>query len=112
MKEKEIHGDGWDIDPMLDPPASRHATESRAKYVKPKAFYPCTKCSKPKVGIVLDGSHLVWKPHDRTTMSGAKMQCAISGAPLCANPPAGLLIYPSCPHRPDFDRPSKRQEQE
>jgi len=99
MKEKEIHGEGWDIDPMLDVSAATITrNENKPRYHKPVDFFPCTHCSKSKVSIIADGTHLVWKPHERVTMSGARMMCAASGAPLCTNPPRGILLNLRCPH--------------
>ena len=98
MKDKEIHGEGWSIDPMIDV-ALRRRTGAKPRYLKPVAHYGCPHCSNGKVAIILDGHHLVWKPHNRTTMSGAKMLCAVSGAPLCANPPVGVIAVEHCPHR-------------
>jgi hypothetical protein len=99
MKDKEVKGDGWVIPPMFEGGQARRRSTGRVKYVKPVVFYACPQCSNTKVGVILDGSHLVWRPHNRTTMSGAKMLCVISGAPLCANPPPNVLAIVHCPHR-------------
>ena len=98
MKDKEIRGVGWDIPPMVDTPGTQQV-KRRAKYIKPVTHYPCPHCHNAKVAILLDGAHIVWKPHYRTTMSGAKMLCYASGAPVCANPPRDVLSVISCPHR-------------
>lgn len=98
MKDREIKGEGWVIPPMVEVQGRSRATVRR-KYVKPITHYPCPHCHNAKVAVLIDGAHLVWKPHHRTTMSGAKMLCIASGAPVCANPPRDVLSVISCPHR-------------
>ena len=86
------------IPPLLDV-QGRGRVASRTKYIKPVTHYPCPHCHNAKVAVIIDGAHLVWKPHNRTTMSGAKMLCITSGAPVCDNPPRDVLSVVSCPHR-------------
>lgn len=78
------------------PPAMR---EARRKYVRPSGFGVCPSChASKKIGLVKSGKHLVWRIHDRTTMSKAKMTCPASGVAVCAMPGRGL-DDPPCPHR-------------
>jgi hypothetical protein len=47
--------------------------------------------------LVRSGKHFVWKIHDRTTMSKAKMVCPSSGTAICQTP-GRATGDPTCPH--------------
>jgi hypothetical protein len=100
MKEGQVHGDGWDIDPMLDSeatPTHRRGEGHRAKAAPSAEFGACPLCHNTRrVGLVRLGKHLVWRLHDRTMMSGAKMPCPGSGTAVCDNPSKGPGVV-RCP---------------
>lgn len=69
------------------------------RYTRSKAFAPCPDCTNTNVGLVSSGTHLVWREHHRTTMTGHRIQCRASGTPTCQNPPsAGTTDATSCKH--------------
>lgn len=84
-------------DPRMEPlcgPVPTVPRRPRPKLAKPRAWGHCPLCvSAPRHALVLQGIHLVWRPHDIVTMSGAKLPCGASGIRLCdAHPRPGTSV--------------------
>lgn len=62
----------------------------------------CPGCNNDKkTGLVRQGSHLVWRIHDRLIGSGARIPCHTSGIPVCeapARPGDQVDHQPACSH--------------
>lgn len=59
----------------------------------------CPECATTgTTGIVRQGPHLVWRLHTRSTLSGARLDCRASGAPICQVAPKPLpsVTTPTC----------------
>jgi hypothetical protein len=59
----------------------------------------CPQCaSLGPTGIVRQGSHLVWRVHNRTLGSGVRIECPAVGVPLCQVPPRTTpgVTTPTC----------------
>lgn len=93
MKERQVHGDDWDIEPMFEAdalPARPRGEGYRAKSMPSVEFGSCPMChTNKRIGLVRLGKHLVWRLHDRTMISGTKMPCPGSGTTVCDNPGKG-----------------------
>lgn len=99
-KARYIKGVGWEVPPMLDvtEQANPRGEGSRARAVRPAGHGTCPAChTTHKVGLVKVGKHLVWKVHERVTMSNARMVCPASGVSACVMPGMGA-DDPGCPH--------------
>ena len=75
----------------VDKPVSRKAS----------AFGGCPKCTADKVGLVVQGGHLVWKDHYVQTWGGNSRQCTCGGVRLCDLPARDVamltgLSTPTC----------------
>lgn len=46
----------------------------------------CPSCLTDKVGLVIQGGHLVWKDHYVSTWGGSSRQCLAGGQRLCDSP--------------------------
>ena len=100
MKERQVRGEGWDIQPMMDvaTPSRRKGEGSRQRALPTIDWASCPMChATRKIGLVRSGKHFVWKIHDRTTMSKAKMVCPSSGTAICQTP-GKAAGDPTCPH--------------
>jgi hypothetical protein len=100
MKERQVKGEGWDIVPMMDvaPPNRRKGEGGRQRSLPTVDWATCPTChATRKIGLVRSGKHFVWKIHDRTTMSKAKMVCPSSGTAICQTP-GRAAGDPTCPH--------------
>jgi hypothetical protein len=100
VNKGRIKGEGWEIQPMLDvvTPVRSKGEGSRARAPRTVDYGTCPSCHAGKrTGMVRMGTHLVWKVHERITMSKAKMVCPASGVAVCAQPGRGLED-PTCPH--------------
>jgi hypothetical protein len=61
----------------------------------------CPRCPKEKIGLLLDGEHLYWRPHRYRTWGTARVFCSATGLPVCEAPeitPLDLLDPVRCPH--------------
>lgn len=101
MKERQGHGTDWHIEAMFDPPPApsrRKGEGGRQRALPTIDWATCPMChSTRKIGLVRSGKHFVWKIHDRTTMSKAKMVCPSSGTAICQTP-GKASGDPTCPH--------------
>lgn len=101
MKQGWVHGEHWDIDPMIEVPTTptrRRDETSRTRPIPSAEFGLCPMChSDRRIGLVRVGKHLVWRVHERKMMSGAHAICPASGTTLCVTPSRGLEMV-SCPH--------------
>lgn len=73
----------------------------RAKSKSPAsvAMGKCPECATDRpIGIVPQGTHLVWRLHVRRTLSGAGLECPASGVRVCDLPPVTLpgVTTPRC----------------
>jgi hypothetical protein len=100
MKERQVKGDGWDIQPMMEveSPNRRKGEGGRQRSLPTIDWATCPTChSTRQIGLVRSGRHYVWKIHERTTMSKAKMVCPSSGTAICQTP-GRSAGDPTCPH--------------
>lgn len=100
-KARFIKGVGWEVPPMIDvisEPKPRGEGSRRERPVRPAGHGTCPAChTTHKVGLVKVGKHLVWKVHERVTMSKSRMLCPASGVSACVMP--GMSAGdPACPH--------------
>lgn len=58
----------------------------RPKPLKATTHGACPKCLADKVGLVIQGGHLVWKDHYVSTWGGTSRQCVGGGQRLCDLP--------------------------
>ena len=89
-------------DPLFDAEPLRER-KRKPKAIRAMAQGNCPRCTREKLGLVLLGSHLVWRWHTYRTWSGAPMECTASGVAVCvapeADPPlAGPGHAVQCPH--------------
>lgn len=64
-----------------------------------QAFCPCchretAKGDRKLTGLVRQGDHLVWRPHDIVTWAGTRIPCRASSVPACQTD--GTHVR--CPH--------------
>lgn len=79
-----------DHEPMFEvtPVMRGYSEPRRTTYVRAVDHAFCPECrSDRRIGLLLQGQHLVWRVHEKVTMSGARMQCGASGAPVCTTRP-------------------------
>lgn len=62
-------------------------------------------CANKRVGLVQSNGHLLYKEHEKSTFSGARMQCRASWSRICDNPPGAGVVngygertYVRCSH--------------
>jgi hypothetical protein len=94
------HVDPIGTDAMFDVEPLRHAKQ-RTKSVPSAAQGNCPRCLRGKTGLMPQGRHLVWRQHNYTTWSGARMPCPASGIAVCALPevnPLDGLFTVRCMH--------------
>jgi hypothetical protein len=85
--------------PMFDEPP-RRSKQRRTPGPRSVAFATCSKCHTPKpVGLVRVGEHLIWRPHNIVTWSGARQPCPASGVAVCITPAKQVTKGAArCPH--------------
>ncbi|WP_426566403.1 hypothetical protein ACPPVT_07605 [Angustibacter sp. McL0619] len=59
---------------------------SVAQAICPSCNRRTTKGDVKLTGLVLQGQHLIWRPHDVVTWGGAHTPCPASGTTVCTNP--------------------------
>lgn len=70
--------------PLFNPGPPQPVERKRPKAARPYAFGRCPHChSADRHALVLQGIHLVWRPHLYRTVSGAPLPCPTSGVTLC-----------------------------
>jgi hypothetical protein len=94
-------------DKWADLPTEEMFDAEEFRQEKPKAKSPrsvrmgnCPHCSRNPVGIVLQGTHYVWRSHTYRTWGGATMPCAASYVALCNAPDKHEVgrTAVKCPH--------------
>lgn len=93
-----VHHDALlEVPPPTDSKGKEGGTARRSARSVTRAKCPACATAAP-VGIVLQGSHLVWRLHDKVTHSGARMACGASGVALCVAGPVPLagVTTPAC----------------
>lgn len=82
--------------------------KSKRRGMRSVAWASCPDCSNKRVGLVQSSGHLLYREHERVTLSGARMQCRASVSRICDNPPRGLIVNGRgestslrCSHDPD-----------
>lgn len=63
----------------------------------------CPECQGTRpIGLLRQGTHLVWRIHDRLTVGGARIPCRASGVAVCETGLRGLtradMEEPLCRH--------------
>ncbi len=102
------------------------ADERKAKPPTPVAWARCPHCTgsglpanatqvgpvgqqHPAVALLPSGQHLVWRPHDIVTGSGARTPCRASGVALCQLAPRdGLVTRKARAHEQDVTSGAER----
>lgn len=85
----------------LFPASDYRETRRRPKSIKSSAQGNCPKCLVGKIGLVLIGSHLVWRLHNKRTWNGTAVECMASGVAVCDAPetdPLNPAKPLKCPH--------------
>lgn len=81
------------MDPLF-PPVPTGPKLKRPRLAKPRAWGQCPLCvSEPRRALILQGKHLVWRPHDVITVNGARIPCGASGTRLCEAYRPGTEVY-------------------
>lgn len=88
----------FDVDPTTD----SLGEAARAKAPKSELHGACPTCNRRgkrneqvNTGLIRQGPHLVWRPHNITTWKGTKIPCRASGVAVCVAPDRDRII--DCP---------------
>jgi hypothetical protein len=87
-------GDMFDVEPLRDTTVKRQTQKSVAQG-------KCPECTRPKIGLLAQGDHIVWRQHYYTTWHGTPMPCRASGVTACVAPerdPLDPSMPVRCPH--------------
>jgi hypothetical protein len=92
-----------DHEPMFDlaQPQGGGSEVSKRNRSQPSVTFgscPSHASDGRQTGLVRQGDHLVWRLHDKVTLSGTRMHCSASGATLCTVPARELtgVTTPTC----------------
>lgn len=78
--------DNIPTEPLFDIGPYVHAKPRPARPPKSIAQGNCPGCLRAKIGLVMQGTHLVWRMHTYQTWSGATMPCRAVGIAVCQLP--------------------------
>lgn len=92
-KKVEKYDPARDHDPLIpldavpQPEPTGDESTGQSKPARPAAWTACPDCANKKVPLIESGSGcLLYREHNKTTFSGAVMQCRASWSQLCKNP--------------------------
>lgn len=65
----------------------------RPKPLKAVAHGSCPRCTTERVGLVIQGGHLVWKDHYVATWGSVSRPCVAGGIRLCDEPARDTRLH-------------------